>query len=151
MQVNRSTDYAIRAMTFLAAQSEDAVFMVNEIASNQGVPPKFLARLLQLLQKAGLVESLRGMRGGFKLAQPATAITILHVLEAVEGPVTISLCLTAPQACDQAVRCPSISVWERAQAAFLRVLASTTIADLATEQQRLDHSRQERLPIFIQP
>ncbi len=145
MQVNRSTDYALRAMTFLASQAEADIFMVHEIASNQGVPPKFLARILQLLQKAGLVTSQRGIKGGFRLARPAELITVLAVLEAVEGPITISLCLTVPEICDQSERCPTMSVWERAQAAFLRVLASTTMADLATEQQRRDLSLQQTL------
>jgi len=147
MQVNRSTDYALRAMTYLAAQSGDGVSMVNEIALNQNVPAKFLARLLQQLNKAGLVESQRGIRGGFRLARPAHEITVLHVLEAVEGPVTISLCLTTPTICSQSERCPSMGVWERAQAAFLRVLGSTTIADLATEQQRLDNSLKELVTV----
>ncbi|WP_218081097.1 RrF2 family transcriptional regulator [Anthocerotibacter panamensis] len=140
MQVNRSTDYALRAMTFLASQPEGMIFMVNEIAVDQGVPPKFLARILQLLHKAHLVESHRGIRGGFQLARIPQQITVLHVLEAVEGPLSLSLCLTQPEICDQSERCPSLGVWERAQAAFRRVLASTTLADLAAEQQRLDQA-----------
>jgi Rrf2 family protein len=145
MQVNRSTDYALRAMTYLATQPLDEVSMVNEIALNQSVPPKFLARLLQQLHKAGLVASQRGIKGGFRLARPSASITVLHVLEAVEGPIVISLCLTTPKACDQSERCPSMSVWERAQAAFLKVLGNTTIADLAQEQQRRDSLRQSLL------
>ncbi len=139
MQVNRSTDYALRAMTYLAAQPAGQVAMVHDIALAQGVPPKFLARILQLLHKAQLVNSHRGIRGGFSLACPSEQITVLQVLEAVEGPLVISLCIATPQICDQAERCPSLSVWDRAQNAFTRVLASTTLADLATEQRRLDH------------
>ncbi|WP_287130230.1 Rrf2 family transcriptional regulator [Candidatus Cyanaurora vandensis] len=150
MQINRSTDYALRAMTFLATQP-DQVSMVNEIALDQGVPPKFLARILQMLHKAGLVESHRGIRGGFRLARPAHQVNVLHVMEAVEGPLTINFCLTSPSICDQSERCPSLAVWERAQAAFMRVLASTTIADLATEQQRRDHAlKLPKLPVLAE-
>jgi len=151
MQINRSTDYALRAMTFLANQPEGQVCMINEIAQDQGLPPKFLARILQMLHKSGLVESHRGIRGGFRLALTPDCITVLRVMEAVEGPITVSLCLTTPTACDQSDRCPSLGVWERAQAAFMRVLASTSIADLAAEQQRRDLALKfSKLPVMAE-
>jgi Rrf2 family protein len=141
IQINRSTDYALRALTYLAGQ-HDGPCMVSEIAQDQGVPPKFLARILQILQKSGLVHSHRGIKGGFSLAKPGDQITVLQVLEAVEGPLSVSLCLTEPEICAQAERCPSLQIWARAQAAFLRVLAGTTVAELATQQQELDASKQ---------
>ena len=140
IQINRSTDYGLRALTYLAKQPVGTACMVSEIANDQSVPPKFLARILQTLQKAGLVHSHRGIKGGFSLARPSTLITVLQVLEAIEGPLSLNVCLSEPEVCDQAERCPSLDVWARAQAAFIRVLAATSVAELAAQQHHLDQT-----------
>ena len=89
--ITRKTDYAIRCVLHLAEAGKD-VLMVNEIAKEQDIPKSFLAKILQKLAKAGIVESLRGVKGGFRLAKKPEDISLLDVVELMEGPVAMNVC-----------------------------------------------------------
>jgi Rrf2 family protein len=87
MKLNRATVYALEALTYLAALAEGRTVPSHEAARAWGIPEKFLLKVLQPLARARLLNSLRGPGGGYRLGKPAKDITVLEVLEAVEGPV----------------------------------------------------------------
>jgi Rrf2 family protein len=109
--------------------------MLSAIAKDQDVPPRFLAKIFQSLAKAGIIKSHRGAKGGFSLARPAVEITVRNVIEAIEGPVNLNICLVADGECTRDQFCPVHSVWEDAQEKMLGVLSQSNFGDLAKAER----------------
>ena len=100
MQISRRADYGVRVILDLATHSENGRTSTHEIASRQNIPSPFLAKIISQLSLAGLVTTFRGAGGGVSLARPSSEITLLNVIEALEGPIELNRCLIEP------VRCP---------------------------------------------
>jgi Rrf2 family protein len=133
MQINRSTDYAVRVMIHLALLPPGERANREKLAGLAEVPAEFLGKVLQTLARAGLLLSRRGAEGGFELARAASRITMLDVVEALEGTLHLNECLTGENQCGRAWWCSAHDVWRDAQAAVRRVLAGVTIEQLARE------------------
>ena len=104
------------------------------LAEAGDIPEHFVGKVLQSLARAGLIASQRGMKGGFALSQPAEEITLLRVIEAIEGPTQLNVCLTLPgNGCNRRGWCPAHHVWIEAQEAMTGVLRQATIAALAAK------------------
>ena len=135
LQISRKIDYGLRAMIFLAGRYGGDLMPFREIARKIDVPEDFLAKILKTLADAGLVVSQRGAGGGYGLAKPAAAISFLDVIEAIEGPVRINVCLDGTDeggdACAVAPSCTMLSVWREGQERMLDVYRRSTLADLA--------------------
>ena len=127
MQLTRAGEYAIRAIVYLSMQPEGKISLINEIAEVQEVPRSFLAKIIQTLTKVGLVRSHRGVKGGVTLARRPEEITLLEVIEKVEGPIFLNVCLIKQGYCHRDVTCPVHPVWREAQTALLGVLGSYTM------------------------
>jgi Rrf2 family protein len=130
MQISRKADYALRAVIYLSTQEPEKSCSVAEIASRQGVPQKFLEKIVRELIRGGLVKSKRGWDGGYRLARPPDQITFREVMEAVEGPIAVNLCMDSRQTCDHQARCSMVAVWSEVQRKVIDVFSSTTLADL---------------------
>jgi Rrf2 family protein len=135
LQISRKIDYALRAMIHLASIDPEAVTPFREIARQVGVPEDFLAKILKTLTDGGLVRSLRGARGGYQLKKLPAEISFLDVIEAVEGPVKLNVCLDANEAeheaCKVAGSCTMLAVWRAGQERMLDLYRRTTLKDLA--------------------
>jgi Rrf2 family protein len=101
IRVSEAASLGLHIMVLLAADSDD-VLSVREAASALHVSEAHLAKVMQRLARAGLVESLRGPRGGFVLARPPEQIRLLEVYEAIEGPIVVRHCLFSTRLCDGA-------------------------------------------------
>ena len=110
MLITRKADYATRCMIQLAVDPA-AVLSVAELAPAIHVSEAFTAKVMQSLTKAGLVESVRGARGGFRLARPPADISLLAVLEALQGPLAINVCVDHGQGCELSPGCVVHPVW----------------------------------------
>ena len=133
MQLTRAADYAVRVMIHLAVVPSGVCASRDALAEMTEVPPEFLGKVLQALARSDLVTSRRGARGGYSLARDGAAITMLDVVEAIEGPLHLNLCLQSGQACGRSPWCAAHTVWARAQSALAQVLASASIDDLARQ------------------
>ena len=131
MQLTRAADYAVRVMIHLAGLPPRARASRGELARAAECPEQFLSKVLQSLTRAGLVISHRGNTGGFELPEARTGTALLDVVEAIEGPVRLNVCLTSDHACGRQQACPAHSVWAEAQTAMLGVLQSVSIGHLA--------------------
>ena len=94
------------------------------------MPRKFLEKIIQDLIRSGLIKSKRGSLGGYMLARPADAISFYDVIEAIEGPIAVNICMDNELSCDQLPRCTMIGVWSEVQRSITEVLNRTTIAAL---------------------
>jgi Rrf2 family protein len=133
MEISRRTDYGIRVILDLAQLPEEGRAPTQDIARRQKVPSPFLAKIIAQLSLARLVTTQRGAGGGVSLARPASQISLLHVIEALEGPVHLNRCLIQPQACPNNGHCPVHDVLAHAQAELTSRLGGTTFDELVRD------------------
>ncbi len=131
MRLSRKADYAVRAMVDLANQPRGARVPIREIARRQDIPYTFLPRIIPDLVKGGFLKSFRGANGGIVLSRSPREITVLKVIEATEGPISLNRCTAYPSECDREEYCPIHPLWKRVQNNFNLTLGSTSISDLA--------------------
>src|SRR4051812_15543121 len=131
MQLTRAADYAVRVMMHMAGLPPGTRTSRTELASAASCPEQFLSKVLQDLTRAGLVVSHRGNTGGFELPPVRQTATVLEVVEAVEGPIRLNVCLASDHCCERQSWCPAHAMWAKAQAAMTAVLRETSIAELA--------------------
>jgi Rrf2 family protein len=129
MDISRRTDYAIRLIAALVA-SEDQPLSVREAAEAQGVPYAFARSIQHDMVLAGLVKSMRGAHGGMTLADDPNKLTLLELIEAVQGPVNVAVCTTEKGWCKRDANCQFHTVWEGANAILRDYLSSVSIKDL---------------------
>jgi Rrf2 family protein len=134
MQVTRASDYAIRVMIRLASLPLGERRSLGELAEATGAPESFLAKILQSLARAGLIASRRGKEGGFELLPRGLQASMRDVIEAIEGPLMLNVCLLPGETCDRKNKCLPHKAWEKAQQALVEVLEASKIADLASSQ-----------------
>jgi Rrf2 family protein len=133
MQLTRAADYAVRVMVHLAGLPPETRASRTELAEAAQCPDQFLSKVLQSLTRANLVVSHRGNTGGFELPSRALGTSILQVVEAVEGPIRLNLCLISDNACTRQTWCPVHGVWAEAQEAMTGVLGRVTISEMAAK------------------
>ena len=130
LRISRKIDYGLRAMIYLSSLPSGSVVPFREIAREMEVPEDFLAKILKTLVDQGLARSTRGPHGGYALGRAARDISFLDVIEAVEGPVALNVCLDGDDACGRAPTCTMMSVWREGQDRMLDVYRNAKLADL---------------------
>lgn len=139
MRLTARSEYGLLAMIDLAAHAAQGPASARELSERQVIPAKFLEQLLSSLRRADLVTATRGARGGFTLARPASEITVLDVVEALEGPLVATICeADRGVECGRSGACAASTVWNRATTALRDVFASTDLEELARRQDELD-------------
>lgn len=141
MRLSTRTRYGARALIYLALQEGQRLASVGEMAEALNVSPKYLEALLNALRRAGLVQSLRGANGGYRLARLAEEITLKAVFEALEGGEGFVPCTASPKTCSQSDACVMQEVWAEFYATCLDFLASYTVADLARRARQRQESQ----------
>jgi Rrf2 family protein len=109
----------------------DTVALVGDIASAEDLPSSYLAKIFQSLVKKGILRSHRGAKGGFSLERPPEDITLLEVIEAVDGPIELSPCLVPSQGCEKMDTCSLYPVLAEMQGQMCQILESKTFDYLA--------------------
>jgi Rrf2 family protein len=130
MQIPRRVDYGLRAIIYLSTQDPEKCCSIAEIAREQNVPKKFLEKIIQDLMRRGLIRSKRGSCGGYTLARMPDQISFYDVIEALEGPIAVNVCMNEELSCDQLPRCAMVGVWSEIQQKVKEVFTRTTLADL---------------------
>lgn len=130
MIFSQSCRYAIRALIYLATQPAQALVTVQQISEHEGLPKQFLAKLLQMLARAGLVASVKGPGGGFVLTRDPDAITLYDVVQAIDGTARLEACLLGFADCTRSHRCSTCTHWGDLRRAIKQYLAMTSVGDL---------------------
>src|ERR1044072_4095386 len=131
MQVSRKVDYALRAVIHLANdEHRGRACSVAEIAARERIPKQFLEKIIRDLIRTRLVRSQRGPHGGYVIARPADEVTFRHVLEAVEGPISLNVCVGEHAECFLLGACGMNRIWAEGQRRVMALFQSTTIASV---------------------
>jgi Rrf2 family protein len=133
MQIPRKIEYALRAMIHLADVPE-GVANGNQIAEAEHIPKYFLEKVIRDLMRSGLVRSRRGPGGGYQLGRAAEAISFKDIIEAVEGPINLNVCLEDTSTCSLQPRCRMFRVWEHGQRVLLEVFSQTNLKEIASSK-----------------
>lgn len=136
MLFSRSTEYAVRAMTFLARQPSGKLSGAKEIAAAENIPIPFLWKILQNLARRRLIRSFKGLRGGYELAMPAASITLQAVVGATDGEDVSGGCVLGLAVCSEENACPLHDTWKRIRGEMSAMLEQNTLADLAQVTRR---------------
>jgi Rrf2 family protein len=134
LQLTHGSDYAIRAMMYLAARPPAELSSLRDVGREQNIPESFLAKIFQNLVHAGLVVSKPGAHGGFALARSASRISVAQVMQAMNGPLSLNRCVLWPETCERSSSCTMHKVWVRAQERLMEVLEKVSFADLVLAQ-----------------
>jgi|GEM_PF-241021 len=128
MQITKQADYALRAMMYLAKIDSTQRASTSQIAKEQHIPASFLAKIISQLSIAGLINTSRGARGGVSLARKPEEVTILEVVEAIDGPILINECTISTYACPFGEDCVLQPLWCEVQGQLVEKLRITTFA-----------------------
>jgi len=133
MQITRQADYALRAIYYLSTIGPGNRASTRQIAKEQHIPPSFLAKIISQLSVAGLLHTSRGARGGVTLARDIEDVTMLDVVEAIDGPIKINECVGNGHGCEFQQECPMREMWEDIQQEIVSRLESTTFSELGKQ------------------
>jgi FeS assembly SUF system regulator len=138
LKLNRITDYAIIVLARMAREPERLV-TAPQLAQDSAVPLPTVAKVLKDLAREGVLRSERGVHGGYKLARAPAAITVLEIIRALEGPVSLTACVDGTEgSCDVETLCPMRGNWDRVNRAIRAALESVSLAEMAMPPPRFD-------------
>jgi Rrf2 family protein len=135
MHITREADYAIRCVLHLTEHIGEPV-SVDDIAETQGIPRTFTAKILQRLVKADILKSTRGPKGGFMLSRQPACISLLDVIEAIQGPVALNLCVIDSKYCNRSSLCSVHPVWVEINGEFRQRLSECTFEEFTRTGMR---------------
>ncbi|MEP7356486.1 MAG: Rrf2 family transcriptional regulator [Anaerolineales bacterium] len=142
MQITRQADYAVRAVLYLAEQKPGKRVTTAEIGRERQIPLTFLAKIVAQLSTAGILRSTRGSHGGVSLAQLPSEISLLDIVEVIDGPIELNECVSDLSACAMGDNCSVRMVWCNAQAELVDRLMRTNFGVLAALQHKPE-------PVFV--
>ncbi len=131
MDITRTTHYTLRTLVELAMHGENEVVSSKDISERQMIPRSYLPKIVLILSTKGFVRTERGKMGGLRLAVDPAKITLLDILEAVEGPLSFNRCALYPEECPHGSVCPLGLAWDHVQEVFANELRKITVKDLA--------------------
>jgi Rrf2 family protein len=134
LAISRQTDYACRILLHLALNGTSGRLTAREVAAQRLIPPAVMRRIVTQLSVAGLVKTTRGSVGGIALARPPHEISLLDVVQAMEGPITLNACTIDPETCPFIPVCAVHEAWCGARARLLHDLGQLTFDRLAARQ-----------------
>ena len=145
--INRETDYACRVILHLAAHPPGHRTTAREIADLQLIPQSLIRRVVRQLSAAGLVRTTRGTGGGIVLARPPSEISLLDVVEAIEGPLVLNECTVNPHFCPLMPACSVHEAWVRIKKILVEELRNTTFDKLAERGNSLSEGTSSKVAV----
>ena len=136
MQITRAADYAVRVMVQMSSLPPGSRLQKSALVKLSEVPGSFLSKVLQRMVAQGLITSWRGGGGGFELAKAPDQISVLNVVEAIDGPINLNLCVPGSSGCERTLECVVHPVWVEAREALVKVLGRASMDKLGRKLRR---------------
>ena len=137
LRLSKKADYALIAMKHLAMKRDAASTSAREIAEHYDIPIELMAKVLQRLVRTGLLTSHQGTRGGYTLSRSSNAISVADVIQAIDGPFTVTSCSTEDNTCEQFGKCSIRDPLWKIRERILGALGTVSLAEMATESEAL--------------
>jgi Rrf2 family protein len=131
LRLSKKTDYALIALTYVASIGNKPA-SARDIAERHDVPVELLAKVLQRLVQKGVLKSHQGIHGGYVLARPSDTVTVAEIVEAIDGPLMLTVCGTSDERCEQFSKCNIRDPLHRIRDRIIGALMACTIAELVT-------------------
>lgn len=148
MIFNSPTEYAIRGLSELALRAPPTgSLMLDKLVEGTDLPREFLAKVFQKLVKGGILRSAKGRGGGFSFARPVHEITLLHIVEALDGPLATDGCVVGFEQCDDSMPCPQHDLYKPIRQRLKDFLSTTTVADLSASLRSKESWRKVALDL----
>ena len=133
LRLSKKADYALIAMKHLAVRGNRDSSSAREIAEQYDIPLELMAKVLQRLARRGLLTSHQGTRGGYRLARGASAISVADIIQALDGPLTVTACSTEAENCGQFAKCSVRDPLWRIKDRILSALSTCSLQEVSTE------------------
>ena len=133
LRLSKKADYALMAMKHLATRPDAASASAREIAEQYDIPVELMAKVLQQLARRNLLTSHQGTRGGYRLSRASSAISVADIIQAIDGPLTVTACSTEAENCGQYAKCSVRDPLWRIKDRILSALATCSLQEIATE------------------
>ena len=133
LRLSKKADYALIAMKHLAVRADAGSTSAREIAEQYDIPIELMAKVLQRLVRRGLLTSHQGTRGGYRLSRGAAAISVADIIQAIDGPLTVTACSTEDEQCGQFAKCNVRDPLWRIKDRIVAALATCSLAEIASE------------------
>lgn len=130
MKISTKGRYGLRTLMDIAAHQSKGPVNLNDMAERQGISAKYLWQIVNLLKTAGFVRGMRGPKGGYVLIRDPNSITLLDVIQVLEGPISLVECVDDPAFCDRMENCVAHSVWSEVSQAVREALQKLTLAEI---------------------
>lgn len=140
MKISTKGRYGLRILLDLALQSGKKLRLIRDIAQSQQISEKYISRLIIDLRRAGMVKSVRGSKGGYELAKDPKTITLLDVVEVMEGPLSIVDCVRDPGGCSRNRICATRNIWQNLNSEFRESMRKVTLQDIIELYQKQDNT-----------
>jgi len=134
MRLTKAGEYAIRCALFLAFQGMGVVSNKKEIAHAMDIPDQYLGKIAQQLARAGIIEIVRGSKGGYRLLVPSGKLTMLDVVEAVIGEIYLNDCVLRPETCSRTTSCSIHRIWEKARDQLRETLRQADFKNILSDE-----------------
>ena len=146
LRLSKKADYALLAMRHLAAHADREAVSARELAETYDIPSELLAKVLQRLVRARLLASHQGIRGGYGLARAARDVSVAEVIQAIDGPLTVTACSADDHSCEQYTKCNIRDPLWRIKDRILAALSTCSLAEITTE---LPYQAPEAMPVSL--
>lgn len=137
MRLTRAGEYAVRCLLYIYKQGEGVVVSKREIAGQMDIPEQFLGKVAQQLSRQGLMEIVQGAKGGYRVSMKPEELTLLDVVEAIDGEIFLNDCLIRSVTCFREERCAVHQIWKKARERLRDTLQEADFATLLREENCL--------------
>jgi len=149
LKLTKKADYGLMAMKHLAEHAHKGSCSAKDVADAYGIPPEALAKILQRLAKAGLLQSQHGINGGYTLARDPSMISAFEVIQAIDGPLFITSCVTVRGECDQTDRCTIREPLRKVNESIEQVLKRIKISHMREEPETIEIKKAAELVTIV--
>ena len=138
LRLSKKADYALMSMKHLATHTDAASTSARAIAEEYNIPLELMAKVLQKLARRGLLASHQGTRGGYTLSKPTSSISVADIIQAIDGPFTVTACSTEDEQCEQFTKCNVRDPLWRIKDRILSALATCSLAEISTDEPYIE-------------
>ncbi len=130
MKISTKGRYGVRILLDLALHDSATPRQIRDIALSQQISEKYISRLIIALRRAKMIRSIRGAKGGYRISRDPESVTLLDIIEVMEGPLSIVDCVRSPQKCKRSCNCPSRQIWDRLTSDIHDAMQKITLQDI---------------------